>query len=215
LSPSRFVLASANPDKAREIAAVLDGAVDLEPRDPAIPEVAETGATLEENARLKAEAICAATGRPAIADDTGLEVDALGGAPGVYSARFAGEGATYADNVEALLDRLDGVADRAARFVTVAIAHWPDGREVAAIGTVEGTIAEDPRGEHGFGYDPVFVPDECGGRTFAELDPAEKHAVSHRGRAFRTLVDGIRAVEHAEASPSSRSPSNRSASNRI
>lgn len=210
MSPTRFVLASANPDKAREIAAVLDGVVDLEPRDPAIPEVAETGVTLEENARIKAEAICAATGRPAIADDTGLEVDALGGAPGVFSARFAGEGATYADNVRVLLDRLDGVTDRAARFVTVAIARWPDGREVAAIGTVEGTITEHPRGEHGFGYDPVFVPDECGGRTFAELDPSEKHAVSHRGRAFRTLVDGIRVVERAEASVRGPSPSNRS-----
>lgn len=205
------MLASANPDKAREIAAVLDGVVDLEPRDPAIPEVAETGATLEENARIKAEAICEATGRPAIADDTGLEVDALGGAPGVFSARFAGEGATYADNVRMLLGRLDGVADRnrTARFVTVAIARWPDGREVSAIGTVEGMIAEHPRGAQGFGYDPVFVPDECGGRTFAELDPAEKHAVSHRGRAFRTLVDGIRVVEQAEASESSPSPGNR------
>ena len=199
MSTSRFVLATANPDKAREIIEVLRAAgadIEIEPRDPSLPDVDETGATLEENARIKAQAICDATDRPAIADDTGLEVDALDGAPGVHSARFAGEDATYADNVEMLLRRLDGVggAARTARFSTVAIARWPDGREVAAIGTVEGTIATAPRGDGGFGYDPVFVPDECDGRTFAELSASEKHAVSHRGRAFRTLAGGLRAV---------------------
>jgi XTP/dITP diphosphohydrolase len=134
---------------------------------------------------------------PAIADDTGLEVDALGGAPGVYSARFAGPDATYADNVARLLERLAGVEprNRTARFSTVAVAHWPDGREVAAIGEVDGTIAEAPRGSQGFGYDPVFVPAEGDGRTFAEMAAAEKHALSHRGRAFRTLADGLRIVE--------------------
>jgi len=196
-----FVLATANPDKAREIIEVLsaDGdGIEIEPRDPSLPDVDETGATLEENARIKAKAISDATGRPAIADDTGLEVDALGGEPGVHSARFAGEGATYADNVEKLLGRLHGIegAARTARFATVAIARWPDGREVAALGTVEGTIATSPRGDGGFGYDPVFVPDECDGRTFAELSPSEKHAVSHRGRAFRTLAEGLRVVAH-------------------
>ena len=199
MSASRFVLATANPDKAREIIDVLRAAgagIEIEPRDPSLPDVDETGATLEENARIKAQAICDATDRPAIADDTGLEVDALDGAPGVHSARFAGEDATYADNVEMLLRRLDGVggAARTARFATVAIARWPDGREVAATGTVEGTIATAPRGDGGFGYDPVFVPDECDGRTFAELSASEKHAVSHRGRAFRTLAGGLRAV---------------------
>jgi len=199
VSTSRFVLATANPDKAREIIEVLRAAgadIEIEPRDPSLPDVDETGATLEENARIKAQAICDATDRPAIADDTGLEVDALDGAPGVHSARFAGEDATYADNVEMLLRRLDGVggAARTARFATVAIARWPDGREVAATGTVEGTIATAPRGDGGFGYDPVFVPDECDGRTFAELSASEKHAVSHRGRAFRTLAGGLRAV---------------------
>jgi XTP/dITP diphosphohydrolase len=192
-----FVLATANPDKVAEIAAVLEDAgalVSLRPRDASIAEVDETGATLEENARLKASAVSIATGEPAIADDTGLEVDALDGAPGVRSARFAGETATYTDNCELLLARLDGVdlPARTARFSTVAIARWPDGREIAAIGTVEGTIAETPRGEGGFGYDPVFVPSEGDGRTFAEMSPAEKHAVSHRGRAFRTLADGLR-----------------------
>ena len=198
----RFVLATANPDKAEEIMAVLLDAgapVTLEPRDPSLPDVEESGETLEDNARLKAAAVVSATGLPAIADDTGLEVDALDGAPGVRSARFAGEHATYADNVGLLLDRLTDVpdADRTARFSTVAVARWPDGREVTALGTVEGSIAREPRGEGGFGYDPVFVPAEGDGRTFAEMRPEEKHECSHRGRAFRTLAEGLRAVASA------------------
>jgi XTP/dITP diphosphohydrolase len=206
MAPQAFVLATANPDKATEIAAVLRDAgapVDLRPRPASVGEVEETGITLEDNARLKAAALCAATGLPAIADDTGLEVDALGGAPGVYSARFAGPDATYADNVEHLLARLAGVepARRIARFATVAVAQWPDGREVAAFGEVEGTIAEVPRGANGFGYDPVFVPTEGDGRTFAEMTPAEKHVLSHRGRAFRTLADGLRVVAELEDLP--------------
>jgi XTP/dITP diphosphohydrolase len=193
---TRFVLATANPDKAAEITRILRDAgapVDLEPRPANVPDVEETGATLEANARLKAVGLATATGLPAIADDTGLEVDALGGAPGAYSARFAGPDATYADNCILLLRRLDGVpaARRTARFATVALAHWPDGREAAALGTVEGTIAETVRGDGGFGYDPVFVPLEGDGRTFAEMTAAEKHAISHRGRAFRTLADGL------------------------
>ena len=201
-----FVLATANPDKATEIAAVLRDAgarVELRARPASVGEVEETGITLEDNARLKAAALCTATGLPAIADDTGLEVDALGGAPGVCSARFAGPDATYADNVAHLLERLAGVeADRrTARFATVAVAQWPDGREVAAFGEVAGTIAEAPRGTNGFGYDPVFVPDEGDGRTFAEMTSAEKHALSHRGRAFRTLADGLRVVAELEDLP--------------
>ncbi len=189
----RLVLASANPDKSAEIAAILRAAVpglDLAPRPASVPDVEETGTTLLENARLKAAAIAAATGEPAVSDDTGLLVDALDGAPGVFSARFAGEGATYADNVAKLLAELDGVEPgrRTARFETVALVCWPDGREVAATGAVDGVIATAPRGERGFGYDPVFVPAEGDGRTFAELLPVEKHAVSHRGRAFRALA---------------------------
>ena len=196
---TRFVLATANPDKAEEVLRILRDAgapVELSPRPADVPEVEETGATLEANARLKAVGLAAATGLPAIADDTGLEVDALGGAPGVYSARFAGPDATYADNCELLLRRLDGVPAerRTARFATVALAHWPDGREAAALGTVEGTIAEEARGAGGFGYDPVFVPDEGDGRTFAEMTAAQKHAISHRGRAFRTLAEGLRVM---------------------
>jgi XTP/dITP diphosphohydrolase len=189
----RLVLASANPDKSAEIAAILRAAVpdlDLAPRPGSVPDVEETGKTLLENARLKAAAIADATGEPAVADDTGLLVDALDGAPGVYSARFAGEAATYADNVAKLLEELAGVEPerRTARFETVALVRWPDGTELAATGAVDGVIATEPRGDRGFGYDPVFVPAEGDGRTFAELLPVEKHAVSHRGRAFRALA---------------------------
>jgi len=189
----RLVLASANPDKAAEISAILAAAVpglELTPRPDAVPDIDETGTTLVENARLKAAAIAAATGEAAVADDTGLVVDALGGAPGVWSARFAGDGATYADNVAKLLVELAGVAAerRTARFETVALVRWPDGREVAATGTVGGVIATTARGDGGFGYDPVFVPAEGDGRTFAELAAEEKHALSHRGRAFRALA---------------------------
>ena len=190
----RLVLASANPDKAAEIAAVLAGALDVElvPRPPEVPDVVEDGATLLDNARLKARALVAATGLPAVADDTGLEVGALGGAPGVYSARYAGEGATYSDNVAKLLAELDALPDgggaRVARFRTVALAAFPDGTEVWAEGMVDGTISREARGSAGFGYDPVFVPAEGGGRTFADMTPEAKHAISHRGRAFRVLA---------------------------
>ena len=185
----RLVLASANPDKVSEITEVLGGLVDLDPRPEGLPDILEDGDTLEANARLKALAVCEATGRAAVADDTGLEVDALDGAPGVHSARFAGDDASYADNLDRLLTELDGIPDgrRTARFKTVALVRYPDGREVMATGTVEGTIAGRPSGAAGFGYDPVFVPVEGDGRTFAEMGD-EKHSLSHRGRAFRTLV---------------------------
>ena len=188
----RLVLASANPDKAAEICAILAAVPGLEllPRPASVPDVDETGTTLVENARLKAAAIAAATGEGAVADDTGLLVDALGGAPGVYSSRFAGKHATYADNVAKLLRDLAGVeaGRRTARFETVALVRWPDGREVAVTGAVQGVITAEPCGDGGFGYDPVFVPAEGDGRTFAELSPEEKHALSHRGRAFRALA---------------------------
>jgi XTP/dITP diphosphohydrolase len=196
---STFVLATANPDKAAEIVDILGGTVDLRLRPAHVAEVDETGATLEDNARLKARALVAATGLPALADDTGLEVDGLGGAPGVRSARFAGEGSTYGDNVAKLLEALEGASGRArrARFRTVALAAWPDGREVAVDGQVEGTIAESPRGRGGFGYDSVFVPDEGDGKTFAELvdeSPSAKHRLSHRGRAFTALAARLRST---------------------
>jgi XTP/dITP diphosphohydrolase len=190
---TRLVLATANPHKAVEIAALLEG-FEVVPRPGGLGDVDETDDTLEGNARLKARAVVAATGEAAVADDTGLEVAAMGGRPGVWSARYAGESATYADNVAKLLAELDGVADRAARFRTAAVAVFPGGGEVVAEGWVDGTIALAPRGTNGFGYDPVFVPAEGDGRTFAEMTPGEKEAVSHRGRAFRALAAHLRSL---------------------
>jgi XTP/dITP diphosphohydrolase len=191
----RIVLASANPDKAHEIRAIVGDAVELVPRPADVPDVVEDGVTLLDNARLKARALCDATGLPALADDTGLEVDAIGGAPGVWAARYAGEHASYRDNVAKLLRELDGVADgeRTARFRTVALLRFPDGRELVGDGAVEGRIARGIRGENGFGYDPVFVPIEGDGRSFAEMDGDEKHAISHRGRALRALAAQLNA----------------------
>ena len=189
----RLVLATANPDKALEIAALLEG-FDVLPRPLSVGEVDETEDTLEGNARLKARAVMEATGEAAVADDTGLEVAALGGRPGVYAARYAGESATYADNVAKLLAELEGVADRRARFRTAAVAAFPHGGEVVAEGWVDGEIATAPRGSNGFGYDPVFVPAAGNGRTFAEMTLAEKEALSHRSRAFRALGAQLRSL---------------------
>lgn len=184
----RLVAATANRHKLIEIAAILGSAVELLPRPADVGEVVEDGDTLEANARLKAAAVCGHTGQAAVADDTGLEVAALGGAPGVKSARYAGEHADDADNRARLLIELQGVADRSARFRTVAAVAFPDGSELLAVGMTTGTIADAARGDGGFGYDPVFVPDGGDGRTFAEMSPDEKNAVSHRGRAFRALA---------------------------
>jgi XTP/dITP diphosphohydrolase len=192
----RVVLATANPDKARELLAILSAAgVEVAPRPDGLADVEETGTTLEENAGLKAASVAGATGLAAVGDDTGLFVDALDGAPGVYSARYAGAHASYADNVAKLLDALEGVAPpRRARFATAAVLVTPDGRRVVRLGEVHGEITTAPRGANGFGYDPVFVPDEAAGRTLAELGDDEKHAISHRGRAFRALADALRAT---------------------
>jgi len=191
----RCVVATANPDKAAEIVAILGsrGDVEMLERPAAVGQIDETGETLLDNARLKALALSEATGELSLADDTGLEVDGLAGAPGVHSARFAGESASYSDNVAKLIAALDGAdeEDRRARFVTVAYASFPDGTELFASGEVAGMICPDPRGSGGFGYDAIFVPDEGDGRTFAEMSAAEKHAISHRGRAFRSLADRL------------------------
>lgn len=188
---SRFVVATFNRHKAAELLALLDlpGLELVSLADwPGASSPEETGATLLENARLKARAAVAVTGLPAIADDTGLEVDALAGAPGVNAARYSGPGATYASNVARLLRELAGVpaGRRGARFRTVCVAAWPDGRELDAEGVLEGVITDSPRGTNGFGYDPVFVP-AGETRTFAELTDAEKNAISHRARAVKTL----------------------------
>jgi XTP/dITP diphosphohydrolase len=218
-----LVLATGNADKARELSELLSESLDsilvtfavtvgdqvvgfvverpehfastIEGLVPlaAAPDVEETGSTLEENARIKARSVGDALGLLAVADDTGLEIDVLDGAPGVYAARYAGEHATYADNVAKVLAALDGVPalKRTARFATVVVARAPGGDELVVRGEVEGLIAVEPRGAGGFGYDSVFEPLEGDGRTFAEMTPDEKHALSHRGRALRALVSRL------------------------
>ncbi len=194
-------MASANPDKVLEIEALIahsmPGTV-VVARPASLGEVIEDADTLLGNARLKARAVMQASGEAAIADDTGLEVAALGGNPGVYTARYAGHNATYAENVAKMLDELDRLRatrpeQRGAVFRTVAMVVFPDGREVWAEGQVDGWIAHTPCGSTGFGYDPVFIPHEGDGRTFAELGPETKQQLSHRGRAFRALFEEMRA----------------------
>ena len=189
-----FVLATANPDKAHEMRVVLEsrGFTILE-RPPEAPDVEETEDTLEGNALLKARALSAFTGQAAVADDTGLFVDALNGRPGVTSARYAGVGATYAANVAKLLGEMAGVPDeaRGARLRTVIAVCYPDMRALTVEGVLEGTIIRAPRGERGFGYDPVFRPDEIGDRTLAELSASEKNALSHRALALHALARAL------------------------
>jgi XTP/dITP diphosphohydrolase len=187
------VAATANPDKLRDMQQILEGAFTLLPRPAEIPEVIEDADSLAGNARLKAAAIVAHTGQAAIADDTGLFVDALDGAPGVHSARFAGEDASYGDNVTHMLRQLDGVplADRTARFSSVVMLMWPDGRSISVQGDTEGIIIEHSLGDHGFGYDPIFVPNEGDGMTFAQMTADGKHTYSHRGKAIRSLLEQL------------------------
>ena len=189
----RVVCASANPHKVAEIFDIIRdiAAVDLLPRPSELADVVEDADTLAGNARLKASAVCTATGMPALADDTGLEVDALDGRPGVITARFAGVGATDEQNRKKLLQELMGVANRAARFRTVALLRMPNGQEIVAEGVCEGLISDTERGERGFGYDSVFIPAASNGRTFAEMSMVEKHAISHRGNAFRLLASRL------------------------
>jgi len=190
----QLVCASANPDKVLEIAAILDGVVELLPRPADVPDVVEDADTLIGNARLKAAAICAATGLPAVSDDTGLFVDAIGGAPGIYAARYAGEDATYADNRAKLLRELNDADNRAAQFVSAVMVVWPDGRELAVEGVCPGTIATAELGARGFGYDAVFIPDDGDGRSFAQMSDAEKNQISHRARAFGALLEALRGL---------------------
>ena len=189
-----LVCASANPDKVAEMAEVLEDHAVLLPRPEGMGDVAEDADTLMGNAMLKARAVCDFAGAAALADDTGLEVDALGGAPGVYSARYAGPDASYADNLARLLAEMRDVppSRRTARFRTVAAVCFPDGTSLSAEGVVEGAITAEPRGAGGFGYDPVFAPVEAGGLTFSEMGPAAKNAMSHRGRALRALLELLR-----------------------
>ena len=195
MSLPTLVSASANPHKVAEIASILDGLVHLVPRPADVPDVVEDAGTLEGNARLKAAAICAATGMAAVSDDTGLFVDALDGEPGVETAYYAGPNATYAENRAKMLAALEGVADRRCRFRTVVMVVRPDGRELQVEGVCEGRIATEERGERGFGFDPLFIPDDGDGRTFSEMSEAEKNTMSHRGRAFAALVAALSSPE--------------------
>ena len=188
----RLVSASANPHKVKELGALLVGAAEVLPRPAGLGPVEEDACTLEGNAELKVAAVVAATGEMALADDTGLEVDALGGAPGVHSARYAGPEADDTANVARLLAELEAAGaleatDRSARFRTVLVVGHADGTRVVVSGSVDGTIALGPRGNGGFGYDPVFIPGEGDGRTFAELEASEKNRISHRARAVDAL----------------------------
>jgi len=190
---TRWVLATANAHKAAELARMFDGlGVEVVPRpaDVAMPE--ETGKTSLANARLKARAVALATGEVALADDSGLEVDALGGDPGVLSARYAGEAADDAANNARLLAELAGIhgPNRRARFRCVLVLASPDGKEVTAEGRIEGFVLEGVQGAGGFGYDPLFQP-EGDTRSFAEYAPEEKNAVSHRGRAAIKLRESL------------------------
>ncbi|MGH8948152.1 MAG: RdgB/HAM1 family non-canonical purine NTP pyrophosphatase [Acidimicrobiia bacterium] len=186
----RLVVASKNPDKVAEIEDVL-GEVGLAGevvRGLDWPDVEETGDTLEENALLKARAVAEAVGLPALADDTGLEVSSLGGLPGVRTARFAGPGASYRDNVELLLKEMEGVEDRRAQFRTAVALVMPDGSEMVVDGVLDGVIAGSPRGDGGFGYDPVFEVED---RTLSEMGVAQKNTLSHRARALRALAEAL------------------------
>lgn len=197
----RLVLATTNPGKLAELQSLLDAdgtAIEVLPR-PRELVIVEDATDFVGNARKKARGVAAATGEWALADDSGLEVDALDGAPGVRSARFAGDAATDAENVALLLRRLselDAVGDpqRRARFRCVVVVASPNGTEHVVEGSVEGRIAPEPRGTGGFGYDPVFVPDDGDGRTFAEMTSAEKSSISHRGWAMRSMAPRLASI---------------------
>jgi XTP/dITP diphosphohydrolase len=186
----RLVVASKNPDKIAEVEEVLAelGLVREIVRGLEWPDVDETEPTLVGNALLKARAVRRATGLAAVADDTGLEVDALGGDPGVHTARYAGPAASYSDNVAKLLAEMEGVKRRSARFRTAVALVLESGTEVTVEGVVEGEITTERRGDGGFGYDPIF---SVAGRTFAEMGNAEKHRVSHRALALRALAAAL------------------------
>ena len=183
----KFILATHNPGKLREMSDILShlGVEVVSPADMGITvEVEETGTTFAENAMLKAKAICAASGLPAIADDSGLCVDALNGGPGVYSARYGGEGLDDRGRYMLLLNSLRGQTTRAAHFACAIACAFPDGKTLTAEGRCDGAIAFAPLGEGGFGYDPVFLVPEKG-KTFGQLTAEEKSEISHRGRALR------------------------------
>jgi len=187
----RLVLASRNVHKLRELA-VLMAPHELVPLPDEVILPPEAGFTFSENALGKARAAAAVTGEPALADDSGIEAAALGGAPGICSARYAGEDAGDEENLAKLLREVPPSGDARAAYVAALVVVWPDGTEVAVEGRCEGSLTHEPRGEGGFGYDPAFLPDgRDDGRTMAELSAAEKDAISHRGRAARALLEQL------------------------
>lgn len=189
----KLVLASKNPNKLAEMQEILSALgveVVMESDVGVDVDVEETGTTFEENAALKARAVCAASGLPAIADDSGLCVDALNGAPGVYSARYGGEEMDDAGRCRLLLGSMRGQMDRRCGFVSAICCVFPDGDEITARGECRGTLAYAPQGENGFGYDPIFfVPEKK--KTFAQLAAEEKNAISHRGHALREFKEKL------------------------
>lgn len=191
----KLILATHNLHKRSELSELLSGKFEVEVLPKDFPEIEETGTTLDENAILKARTVFEALHLPTLADDTGLEVAALDGAPGVYTARYAGENATYDDNCNKLLAALEGEENREAVFKTVICFIDKNGNEKLFTGIVEGEITREFRGTNGFGYDPVFMPHGSGGRTFAELSAEEKNAMSHRGRAIRLFLDWLSGLE--------------------
>ena len=194
----RLVLATRNQHKLRELAGLL-APHELDPLPPEVELPPETGQTFAENALIKARAAAAATGRAAVADDSGIEAAALGGAPGVKSARYAGEEASDDENLAKLLHEVPAGGDRRVAYVCALAYVEPGGHEELVEERCEGTLAREPRGDGGFGYDPAFVPLDCPDeRTMAELEPEEKAAISHRGRAARSLLG--RLVRDAGAS---------------
>ena len=189
----KIVVASGNKGKLREIAEIFTGYEVVSMQEAGFAgDIEETGQTFEENALIKARTVCAALGAPALADDSGLCVRALGGAPGVYSARFAGSHGDDAANNALLLQKLAGVpeGERGAYFESCVALVYPDGREVAASGRTYGRIMRAPQGEGGFGYDPLFYSSELA-KGFGVASPAEKNAVSHRGKALRALAEKL------------------------
>lgn len=192
---TKIILASNNQNKVKEVKAILDG-MDIEVislKEAGIDiDIEENGTTFEENALIKARAVCRLTGDVTMADDSGLEVDYLDGQPGVYSARFMGHDTSYDIKNKAIIDKLEGVEEssRSARFVAAVAVVFPDGRELVTRGTMEGLIAREPAGENGFGYDPiVYLPEY--GKTSAQLSPEQKNSISHRGKALKVMAEKL------------------------
>jgi XTP/dITP diphosphohydrolase len=198
----RLVLATRNEHKLRELSKLMRP-YELDPLPDGLELPPETGTTFADNALGKARAAAAATGRPAVADDSGIEASAIGGAPGAWSARYAGEGASDEENLAKLLREVPEDGDRRVAYVCALAYVEPGGRQELVHGRCEGRLATEPRGEGGFGYDPAFIPDDYPGdeRTMAELTPEEKDAISHRGRAARALVARLMVLEEAERPP--------------